>query len=261
MKSSETTIVTKFLCKIGLFSERDVQQDLAKLKEHRDPLFLLIVITLIMLLLEYFGWQRPFLRLIAPKFNLTQNIHMRLLYAQAYTTFSFFILFIILPSLALKLIAPKEKLEGLRAIEISYIRPYVIFAAVMFTSLLFVCSSPSFYRFYPLFRPLSYMEWVSFESIYLAQFIAVEYFFRGPLLHRLNRTFGISSLAIMTLPYALIHIHKPFPEALGSIVAGLILGHLSLKSKSIWLGVLLHIFVAFCADSLGLFYGGDFTRW
>jgi membrane protease YdiL (CAAX protease family) len=131
----------------------------------------------------------------------------------------------------------------------------------MFIALIFVCSSSDFYRFYPLFRPHGLQEWLIFEAIYLAQFVAVEFFFRGPLLFRLNQLHGPISLFIMTLPYALIHIHKPFPEALGSIIAGVILGLLSLKSKSLWPGVLLHMIIALSADSLGLFYGGDFTRW
>ena len=64
---------------------------------------------------------------------------------------------------------------------------------------------------------------------------------------------------IMMLPYALIHIHKPFPEAIGSMFAGLILGNLALKSRSIWFGVLLHMSIALSMDFLGLFNSGFFN--
>jgi membrane protease YdiL (CAAX protease family) len=267
MKQKCISFIENILNLTGLNLSQGMSQDIRK---QREPIIILIFITTIMLLLEYFGWQRPFLRIIAPKFSLLPiktNAHSRLLYAQGYTTFAFWILFILAPTLVLKLMdisfgkLKKRGLEGLSRPRREHLRPYLIIAAFMFTCLLVVCASPSFYRFYPLFRPHNYTEWISFELIYLAQFVAVEYFFRGPLLFRLNHHFESSSIAIMTLPYALIHIHKPFPEAIGSVIAGLVLGHLSLKSKSIWPGVALHIFIAFCADSLGLFYGGDFTRW
>ena len=244
----------------GLESGSPIRTNIPKQKE---SIFIVLLITLIMLLVEYYGWQRPFLRLIAPKLNLNITTHTRLLFAQGYTTFSFWLLFIMIPSLFLMLYNPsKDKRElGLGLPKTSDLLPYFLIGVVMFISLLFVCAAPSFYLFYPLFRPHNINEWLSFELIYMAQFIAIEFFFRGPLLFRLNKLHGTVAIVFMTLPYALVHIHKPFPEALGSIVAGLALGHLSLKSKSIWPGVLLHMFIAFSADSLGLFYGGDFTRW
>ena len=63
----------------------------------------------------------------------------------------------------------------------------------------------------------------------------------------------------MVLPYALIHIHKPFPEAIGSIFAGLVLAHLALKGKSIWPGVVLHMMIAVSMDFLGLWNSGFFN--
>ena len=62
---------------------------------------------------------------------------------------------------------------------------------------------------------------------------------------------------MMTLPYALIHIHKPFPESIGSIFAGIALGYLALKGRSIWPGVALHLFIAWTTDVLSL----HFSNW
>jgi membrane protease YdiL (CAAX protease family) len=54
----------------------------------------------------------------------------------------------------------------------------------------------------------------------------------------------------------MIHFGKPLPEAIGSIVAGYILGYLSLKSKNIFPGMILHISVALTMDLLSLWHRG-----
>jgi len=46
----------------------------------------------------------------------------------------------------------------------------------------------------------------------------------------------------------MIHFGKPLPETIGAIFAGIVLGSMSLKSNSIWLGVLLHFSVAISMD-------------
>jgi hypothetical protein len=46
------------------------------------------------------------------------------------------------------------------------------------------------------------------------------------------------------------------PEAIGSIVAGFVLGTLALKSGSIWWGALAHVTVAVTMDLLSLWHRG-----
>ena len=84
----------------------------------------------------------------------------------------------------------------------------------------------------------------------------MEFFYRGFCLFRFERLAPGFAIFIMVIPYALLHIHKPFPEAMGSIVAGLVLGALALKSRSIWPGVLIHCTVAFCMDWFALIHSG-----
>ena len=64
----------------------------------------------------------------------------------------------------------------------------------------------------------------------------------------LRSTFGYASIYVSLLPYCMIHFGKPLPEVLAALVAGLVLGHLSLASRSIWPGVALHIFAAATMD-------------
>jgi membrane protease YdiL (CAAX protease family) len=74
------------------------------------------------------------------------------------------------------------------------------------------------------------------------------------MVHSLKKQFGIYSIFIMMIPYCMIHFGKPMSETLGAIFAGIILGALSLKSNSIWLGVLLHFSVAIAMDCFALLH-------
>ncbi len=51
----------------------------------------------------------------------------------------------------------------------------------------------------------------------------------------------------------MIHFYgKPFPETIGAIFAGIILGTLAMRTRSIWGGVLIHVGVAMTMDALAL---------
>jgi membrane protease YdiL (CAAX protease family) len=88
------------------------------------------------------------------------------------------------------------------------------------------------------------------------QFFALEFFFRGFMVHGLKDKMGVYSIAAMVVPYCMIHFTKPLPECVGSLFAGLILGLLSLRTGSVWLGALIHIAVALSMDWLSLWHRG-----
>ena len=50
----------------------------------------------------------------------------------------------------------------------------------------------------------------------------------------------------------MIHYHKPLPEALAAIVAGVILGEVAQRTRSITGGVVVHTGVALTMDMLAL---------
>jgi membrane protease YdiL (CAAX protease family) len=54
------------------------------------------------------------------------------------------------------------------------------------------------------------------------------------------------------VPYCMIHFAKPLPETFGAIIAGVVLGFMSLATRSIWMGALLHIAVALTMDLAAL---------
>jgi uncharacterized protein len=68
----------------------------------------------------------------------------------------------------------------------------------------------------------------------------LEYFFRGFMLLPLAERFGWHASLIALLPYALVHAGKPLIELYGSIVFGLGLSFLALRSGSILYGLALH---------------------
>lgn len=128
--------------------------------------------------------------------------------------------------------------------------------AVMLPAVWYFSSSSSFQESYP-FYTLSSTEklWPRFycwELLYAVQFIALEFFFRGFVLHGTRHRAGSGAIFIMMVPYCMIHFTKPMPETFGAIGAGIILGFMSLKTRSIWLGALLHIAVAWSMDFMAL---------
>jgi membrane protease YdiL (CAAX protease family) len=92
----------------------------------------------------------------------------------------------------------------------------------------------------------------TWQFFYAIQFVALEFFFRGFLVHALRRQMGAYAVLVMTVPYCMIHFGKPIPETLGAIGAGLVLGFMSLKTRSIWMGAALHIAVAMTMDFAAL---------
>src|SRR5262249_6432584 len=68
----------------------------------------------------------------------------------------------------------------------------------------------------------------------------LEYFFRGLMLLPLAERFGWPASLIALLPYVLVHAGKPLIELYGSIVFGLGLSFLALRSGSILYGLALH---------------------
>lgn len=100
--------------------------------------------------------------------------------------------------------------------------------------------------------PALWLWWV----IYAAQFVAVELFFRGFLVLGLAPRLGVLSIAVMVVPYTMIHFVKPPAEAVAAIVGGLVMGLLAYRSRSIWWGVALHCAVAALMDVTSLWHKG-----
>ena len=139
---------------------------------------------------------------------------------------------------------------------------YILMLAVMLPIVIVASRSEGFQATYPFFEPLPNEPlWPRFwiwEVAYFLQFVGLEFFFRGFLLHGIRRRFGAYAIFVMMVPYCMIHFGKPMPETFAAIVAGIILGFMSLKTRSIWLGAALHISVALTMDFCALWKVGSF---
>jgi membrane protease YdiL (CAAX protease family) len=94
------------------------------------------------------------------------------------------------------------------------------------------------------------------ELLYFLQFFGIEFFFRGFLVHGLRQRFGAYAIVVMMVPYCMLHFRKPMPECLASIVGALVLGFMSLRTRSIWMGTAIHITIAGLMDGMALWRQG-----
>ncbi|MEM7435574.1 MAG: CPBP family intramembrane glutamic endopeptidase [Myxococcota bacterium] len=131
---------------------------------------------------------------------------------------------------------------------------YVGLYLLVLPILLAVSQLDTFQYTYPFYRwanqsTLRFLQW---QALYAIQFVALEFFFRGYMLKGLSHKFGYGAIFVMLVPYVLIHYPKPLPETLSAVGAGLVLGTLAMRTRSIWGGVLIHIAVALTMDWLAL---------
>lgn len=244
-------------------------RELADLRSHADrksmgDAFLPLLIAAILLVLDRYGLQGFFIDTLARKLDSFDLYGNRLtFYSQAYFSISSFVLFVMTPLLYERFFPSREgTIYGLGFHSaIPHLPVYIALLFFMLPVLWLVTGDANFYRFYPMYTPGSLPDWLLYESIYMTAFFSVEFFFRGYTLYRLERKTGLYAIVLMVVPYALIHIHKPFPEALGSIIAGLVLGYLSIRGRSIWPGVALHCSIAFFTDFFSLIHSGRLAEW
>jgi membrane protease YdiL (CAAX protease family) len=130
---------------------------------------------------------------------------------------------------------------------------YALCVAVMVPLLLVVSRQPDFLAYYPMYRLAgrSWMDFAVWEMAYIGQFFTLEIFFRGFWL-RTMRTFGSGAIWSMVVPYCMVHYGKPYLEACAAVVAGVVLGSLAMRTRSIYAGFLVHGTVAVLMDVLAL---------
>lgn len=137
---------------------------------------------------------------------------------------------------------------------------FPLFYAIMLPLVWWASAQPGFLQIYPFFRLAPgeslWPHWVLWELLYFAQFASLEFFFRGYMVHGLKPKLGPTSIFIMVIPYCMIHFEKPIVESLAAILAGVTLGVLSYRYRSIWLGIALHCSVALTMDLMALWRKG-----
>lgn len=122
--------------------------------------------------------------------------------------------------------------------------------AFMVPLVYWVHDMPSFASTYPRLPAVSTdaRMYLLFEGMYLVKWVAWEFFFRGFMLFGFGKDFLRKAILVSTIPFVLMHYGKPELEMAASMLAGVILCFISLRSRSIWPGVLLHWLVASTMD-------------
>lgn len=126
----------------------------------------------------------------------------------------------------------------------------LIFLAIMLPLVWFVSASNSFANVYPHLSSAreSWTIFLIYELGLLVYMIAWEFIWRGFMLFGLYEKFGFYSIFIQMVPFVILHNGKPMLETFGAIVAGLALGILALRTRSIFYCVIAHMSVMFSID-------------
>jgi len=167
-------------------------------------------------------------------------------------TLCHFIAFILLPLFVIKVLFKESFTNyGWRWQEThKHWAGYVCLLAPILCFVYIASLGTDFVRVYPFYKltQRSFIDLILWEVIYLAQFVCLEFFFRGFMLQALRPALGANAIWIMCVPYMMIHLPKLWPEATGAILFGFFLGILAMRSRSIWGGVLVHAGVALSMD-------------
>lgn len=238
---------------------------LARGKTDYRPFVALVMCALILTMQEYYGGRSAYLLYARPVLEKYDAAHAGALsfhkyddlYGYTWWAVTRITGYVLVPFPVWKALYPKDSLLdfGLRTKGFfSHAWIYVLFLAVVLPAMLVVANQPDFGAYYPFYKgsSRSWYDFLVWESMYFAQFFALEMFFRGFWLGALRRSLGSGAIFAMAVPYCMIHYGKPYLEAVGAVVAGIALGSLSMRTKSIYQGFLVHITVAALMDWLSL---------
>jgi uncharacterized protein len=236
-----------------------------------------IVVCLSLVFIEYLGkdpgyvYLRDFLKWIGLN-NLSgsfaallEHSEHRQLNALAYWVAVIAVCYLLLPMAVIRFVF-REKISDYGIRRGNLLKDYKLYLGmlvIMIPLVWYFSRTDGFQYRYPFYR-LSSNEslWPNFwiwQALYLFQFFCLEFFFRGFIVHGLKRRTGYYAVFIMTIPYCMIHFGKPMPETIAAIIAGIILGTLSLKSRTIWMGVIIHYSVAIAMDLSALWQKGHWN--
>jgi membrane protease YdiL (CAAX protease family) len=242
------------------------------------PIAAYITAAVILTLQEYFGDRVAFTTIVTRGItvdwgggpNAAATHHLTLLHAQSwaqdprwnelyglmYWSFTRTLGYFVVPAL-LMLFWRRDRLKdyGLRAKGfLSHAWIYALFFGIVLVAVVIVSQTGEFSHYYPFYHDASrsWFDFLAWELVYASQFFTLEFFFRGFLVFAGREAMGSAVVMAMVVPYCMIHFGKPWAEALAAILAGTVLGTLSLKTRSIWSGFLIHVTVAVSMDVAAL---------
>jgi len=229
------------------------------------PAACLVITAIVLTLQEYYGGRQLYDQMIRPWLVDIEAGGARWVKLAKYDEYYGYVWwvatrvvgYVLIPLPLWKLLFPKDSLldMGFRVRGFfSHLWIYGLCLAIVLPAMVLVASQPDFGTYYPFYKQSSrsWFDFIAWESIYFVQFLALEAFFRGWMVGALRRSMGAGAIFAMAVPYCMIHYGKPYLEANGAIVAGIVLGSLAMRTRSIYSGFLVHISVAFLMDIFAL---------
>jgi membrane protease YdiL (CAAX protease family) len=230
------------------------------------PLVALAMCALILTLQEYYGGQAFYQTSLRPWLGRLDALHPKTiklaefdeLYGFGWWAFARIFGYVI-PFAVWKICFREDSLLDMGLRGRGFFKHTWIYGAILLFILpltLLVSRQPDFGAYYPFYKESSrsWYDFLCWEGMYFAQFFGLEMFFRGFWLGALRRSFGSGAIFAMVVPYCMIHFQKPFFEVNGAVLAGIFLGSLSMKTRSIYQGFMVHITVAALMDWLSLWH-------
>lgn len=229
----------------------------------------LVTAAVCLTLMEYFGQRSTMIELL-DAFDPRDGAHIGfwadIRASQYYRLYEFVwwsgwrvLGYFILPAIVVK-VAMRERLRdhGLSTKGISeHAWMYGFFFFIVLIGVVGVSFTPDFSEYYPFYKlaSRSWFDFMCWELMYAAQFFSLEFFFRGFILKSCKTMMGSNAIFAMVVPYCMIHYGKPALEAFAAIFAGLVLGTLAMKTRSIWSGFAIHVSVALSMDVASMMQG------
>src|SRR5690606_31911650 len=130
----------------------------------------------------------------------------------------------------------------------------LVFILIMLPLVWIVSSFPQFNKTYPHLEDAktSWLIFIIFETGMLIYMFSWEFIWRGFMLFGLREKFGYYAVLIQMIPFLILHNGKPAPDTFGAIVAGIALGILALRTRSIFYCVFTHMSVMFSIDLISV---------
>ena len=179
-------------------------------------------------------------------FTLTESSQAQINWCKwSYHFFATFILFAVIPAVVVKIVFKKSLKDiGVTLGDWKFgLSAFVILCVVAAYPVYNSSFNEEHLAFYPLTTlatktPLLFFLW---SLTYLPHYIGWELFFRGYIGFESKSRYGtVVAIAIPTLLTTLMHIGKPSGELWGALIMGVIMGAITLRSKSILWILLFH---------------------
>lgn len=215
----------------------------------KKPLIILLSVAILQTVSWYYASRGFFRNNIFPEYALYEHIY---LVEYLYWFLADFLVLGIIPLLLIVLLL-REKPKQYGVALGDYKRGFLysgIFLAFMVIILWFVSAQEEFTLVYPHY-PYARNNWTIFfvfEAGMLLYMIGWEFIWRGYTLFGLFEKFGYYAILIQMIPFVILHNGKPPLETFSSILGGIALGILALKTRSVLYCIIIHFGIMFTID-------------